>query len=108
MLDIYYVAPSITVMPDDPGQLEFAGSMDIDVHRLLALLVDMSGRTDIRFKYFEDSLLTPAQVASLLEIVMAGAGEGEGHGQAFAALAVMRGILERAVREGLGLVAFGD
>lgn len=108
MLDMYYAAPSITVMPEDPGELEFSGSIDVDAHRSVALLIDRSGQTEIRFKYFEDSLLTPAQVASLLEIVKANADERESGGQASTALALMRGILERAVSEGLGLVAFGD
>ncbi|MBT2116626.1 hypothetical protein KK141_06595 [Dyella sp. LX-66] len=108
MLDIYYADASITVMPEDPGELEFAGSIDVEAHRSVALLIDRSGQADIRFRYFEDSLLTAAQVVSLLEIVVANADEREGDGQASAALATMRGILERAVSEGLGLVAFGD
>lgn len=108
MLDIYYADPSITVIPEDPGELEFAGSIDIDAHRSLAVLIDKSGQAEICLKYFEDSLLMPAQVASLLGIVVADGGEREGNAQAFVASEAIRGILETAVSKGLGLVAFGD
>lgn len=108
MLDIYYVDPSITVMPEDPGKLELAGSIDVDAHRSLSLFLDKSREAKIRLSYFEDSLLTPAQVAILLEILGANAHELERNGQAFAAFDVMRDILERAVHRGAGLVAFSD
>lgn len=108
MLDIYYAAPSITAMPEDPSDLELAGSIDLDAHRMLTLLVDKSGQPGIGLKYFEDSMLRPEQVAALLQIVIANADELEGDGQASASLEAMRSIAERAVSEGLGLVAFGD
>lgn len=108
MLDIYYVAASVTVMPEDPGKLEFAGSIDVDAHRALASFLDQSRETKIRLTYSEDTLLTPAQVATLLEIFMANTRDLERNGQASAALELMRGILEEAVNRGMGLVAFSD
>ncbi|MFT4183127.1 MAG: hypothetical protein QM636_14545 [Rhizobium sp.] len=108
MLDIYYANPSVTVMPEDPGKLEFAGSIDVDAHRALASFLDQSSEAKIRLTYFEDSLLMPAQVATLLEILIANTHDLERNGQAFAAFDLMRGILEAAVNRGMGLVAFSD
>lgn len=108
MLDIYYTDPSITVAPEDPGNLEFAGSIDLNAHHSLALLVDNSAQTNIRLKYFEDSMLKPVEVETLLELVMASAANLENNGQAFAAFKVIRDILESAVSKGMGLVTFSD
>ncbi|MGY5776480.1 hypothetical protein [Rhizobium sp. LEGMi135b] len=108
MLDIYYTDPSITVAPEDPGNLELAGSIDLNAHRSLALLVDKSAQTKIRLKYFEDSMLKPVEVETLLELVIASAEDLESNGQAFAAFEVIRGILESAVSKGMGLITFSD
>lgn len=108
MLDIYYIDPFITIAPEDPGNLELAGSIDLNAHRSLALLVDKSEQTKIRLRYFEDSMLKPVEVETLLELVIAGGKNLEGNGQAFAALEVIRHILESAVSKGMGLVTFSD
>lgn len=108
MLDIYYTDPSTTDMPEDPGSLELAGSIELDAHRSLAVLFDKGTKAGASFKYFEDSLLTPAQVATLLKIFTSNVGELGGNRQALAAFDAMRGIFEGAVSKGAGLVAFGD
>jgi hypothetical protein len=108
MLDIYYADPAATVMPEDPGRLELAGSIDLDAHRSLAALFDKGRQAGVDLRYFEDSLLAPAQVAILLRTFTANAGELEGNRQALAAFGAMRDLLEEAVSRGMGLVAFGD
>lgn len=108
MLDIYYADPSITIMPESPGDLQLAGSIDFGAHRSLALLLDKNRQTKMRLDYFGDSMLTPAQVATLLELVIDNPDDLRSNGQASAALEVIRGILESAVNKGMGLVAFSD
>lgn len=108
MLDIYYAPSSTKAMPEDPGSLEFAGSIDLDAHRSLAALFDKGRQAGADLRYSDDSMLEPAQVATLLKVFTANAGELSGNRQALAAFAAMRELLEAAVGKGCGLVAFGD
>lgn len=108
MLDLYYTNPSITDVPDDPGSLELAGSIDLDAHRSLAVLFDKGSQAGVVLKYFEDSFLQPGQVATLMDIFVANARELGGNRQALAAFETMHGIFEAALAKGAGLVAFGD
>lgn len=108
MLDIYYTNPSTTAMPEDPGSLELAGSIDLDAHRSLAALFEKGRQAGADLRYFEDSMLKPAQVATLLKTFTTNANELAGNKQALAAFDAMRGVLEAAVSRGMGLVAFGD
>jgi hypothetical protein len=52
MLDIYHAPPSITVMPEGPGHLEFAGYIDLDAHRSLASLFDKGRQVGADLQYF--------------------------------------------------------
>lgn len=108
MLDLYYTDPSTTDMPDDPGSLELAGSIDLDAHRSLAVLFDKGSQAGAGLKYFEDSFLQPAQVATLMKIFMANARELGSNCEALAAFEAMRGIFEAALVKGAGLAAFSD
>lgn len=108
MLDIYYADFDTTFMPPDPGGLEFAGSIDLDAHRLLAALFDKARQAGADLSYFDDTLLEPAQVAILLNILLANEHVLEGNEHALAALHSMRDFLERAAKRGVGLVAFAD
>ncbi|WP_295983397.1 hypothetical protein [uncultured Variovorax sp.] len=108
MLDIYYTDPSTTDMPEDPGRLEHAGSIDLDAHRSLAALFEKGRQAGADLRYFEDSMLKPSQVATLLKTFNANVGDLKGSRQALAAFEAMRGVLEAAVNRGMGLAAFGD
>lgn len=108
MLDIYYADRTTTFMPEGPGRLGFAGSIDLDAHRSLAVLFDKGRQAGADLRYFEDSLLKPAQVVILLKTFLANERDLEGTRQALAAFDSMCGLLERAANRGLGLVAFGD
>lgn len=108
MLDLYYTDPSTLGMPDDPGRLELAGSIDLDAHRSLVVLFDKCSKAGADLKYFEDSFLKPAQVAKLLKIFTASSHELGGNRQALAAFEVMHSVFETAVSKGAGLVAFSD
>jgi len=108
MLDIYYAPPFTVHMPENPDQLELAGSMDLHAHRSLAVLLDKGSKAGADLRYFEDSMLRPAQVVILLEIFMANARELEGNHLALAAFDVMHTLLEAAVSRGAGLIAFSD
>lgn len=108
MLDLYYTDPSTLDMPDDPGRLQLAGSIDLDAHRSLVVLFDKGSKVGAGLKYFEDSFLQPAQVATLLKIFTANAHELGGNRQALAAFEAMHGVFEAAVSKGAGLVAFSD
>jgi hypothetical protein len=108
MLDLYYIDPFTADMPDDPGSLELAGSIDLANHRSLAVLFDKGSQAGAGLKYFEDSFLQPAQIATLMKIFMANACELGSNRQALAAFEAMRGIFEAALVKGAGLVAFSD
>lgn len=108
MLDIYYADLATTFMPDDPDRLELAGSIDLDAHRLLADLFDKGRQAGADLRYFEDSMLSPGQVVTLLSTFLANERGFEESRHALAAFDSMRGILERAANRGMGLVAFGD
>jgi len=108
MLDIYYVPAFVMDMPQHPGDLELAGSMDLDAHRSLAGLFDKGRQAGAELSYFEDSMLKPAQVAVLLETFTANAGELEGNQPGLAAFDVMHALIKAAVSRGVGLAAFGD
>jgi hypothetical protein len=108
MLDIYYVPPSTLLVPEDPGKLEFAGSVDLDAHRSLAALFERGRQAGADFQYFQDSMLKPAQVATLLQTFMAHAPELDGKRQSLAAFDALRNLLEEAVSRGMGLIAFSD
>lgn len=108
MLDIYYADPATTAMPEDPGSLELAGSIDLDAHRALAALFDKGRQAGADLRYFEDSMLTPTQVAILLKTFLANARSLDGNRQALAAFDSMRSLLQGAADRGMGLVAFGD
>ena len=108
MLDIYYARGSTLVMPEDPSQLEFAGSIDLDAHRALAALFEKGRLAGADLQYFRDSILNPAQVAILLQAFMANPPELEGSRQPLAAFDALRNLLAEAVGKGVGLVAFSD
>ncbi|MCI4591326.1 hypothetical protein MOK15_14655 [Sphingobium sp. BYY-5] len=108
MLDIYYAPPSTRFMPEEPGHLEFAGSIDLDAHRSLATLFEKSRQAGTDLLYFRDSMLKPAQVTILLQTFMANAPGLGGSGQSLAAFNAIRDLLEGAVSRGMGLVAFSD
>ncbi|NTI64171.1 hypothetical protein G6L85_21895 [Agrobacterium rhizogenes] len=108
MLDIYYAGPFTTLMPRNPGHLELAGSIDLRAHRSLATLFDKGRQAGADLRYFEDSMLKPAQVTMLLETFTANLRELQGDRQALAAFDMMRGLFEGAVSRGMGLVAFAD
>nr|WP_298097930.1 hypothetical protein [uncultured Shinella sp.] len=108
MLDIYYAEPFTTVLPQNPDRLELAGSIDFDAHRSLATLFDKGRQAGADLRYFEDTMLKPAQVTKLLETFTENACELQGNRQALAAFDMMCGLLERAVSRGMGLIAFAD
>lgn len=108
MLDIYYAPPSTLVVPEAPGQLELAGSIDLDAHRSLAALFEQGRQAGAHLPYVRDSMLNPAQVAILLQIFTANAPELEGRRQSLATFNAVRELLEGAVNRGMGLVAFSD
>lgn len=108
MLDLYYARSSVIVMPEAPDHLEFAGSIGLEAHRLLAALFEKGRQAGADLPYFRDSLLKPAQVAALLGTFVENAHELRGDRQALAAFDEMRGFLEGAVSRGLRLVAFAD
>jgi hypothetical protein len=104
MLDIYFAPSSTVVVPEGPGSLEFAGSIDLHAHRSLADLLEKGRQAGAELPYFRDSLLNPEQVRLLLEIFVANASEAKGN----ATFAAIGQLLERAADEGAGLVAFSD
>lgn len=108
MLDIYYADRAATFMPEDPGHLELAGSIDLDGHRSLAVLFDKGRRAGADLRYFGDSMLNPEQVMILLKTFLANERSLEGNRHVLTAFDSMRGLLERAANRGMGLVAFGD
>ncbi|QCL96488.1 hypothetical protein [Agrobacterium tumefaciens] len=108
MLDIYYADFDTTVLPSDPGCLEFAGSIDLDAHRSLAALFDKAQQAGVDLRYFDDTLLEPVQVGILLNILLTNKYVLEGNEHALAAFNSMRDLLERAAKRGAGLVAFAD
>ncbi|MFK4811137.1 hypothetical protein ACI3KW_13110 [Devosia sp. ZW T5_3] len=108
MLDIYLVPSSCTAMPEDSQGLVHAGSIDLDAHRALASVFDQCRQAGVGLGYFEDTLLRPDQVVTMLGVFDAHAGTpGIDDGRA-AAFKTMRGILARAAEQGMGLVAFCD
>lgn len=108
MLDLYYAPPATLLVPEEPGQLEFAGSIDLDAHRSLAALFEKGRMAGADLQYLRDSMLKPEQVAILLQIFMASAPEPERCGQSLAAFDAIRGLLEEAASRGMALVAFSD
>jgi len=108
VLDIYYTDPSTTDMPDDPSGLELAGSIDLDAHRSLAVLFDKGSLAGAGLRYFEDSFLQPAQVATLMKIFTANVSELGGNREALEAFEAMRSLFEAALVRGAGLAAFCD
>mgnify|MGYP003583773297 CR=1 FL=1 len=108
MLDIYFAPPSMTSVPADPGHLEFAGSIDLDAHRSLAMLFEKSRQAGADLQYFQDSILKPEQIAILLQTFMVNVSGVEGSRQMPPAFDVIRRLLGRAADRGMGLVAFSD
>lgn len=108
MLDLYYTDPSTTDIPDDPRTLELAGSIDLDAHRSLAVLFDKGSLAGAGLKYFEDSFLQPAQVATLTKIFTANVHELGSNRQALEAFGAMRSLFEATLVRGAGLAAFCD
>lgn len=108
MLDLYYAPSSTRLVPEQPGELEFAGSIDLDAHRSLAALFEQGRLAGADLQYLGDSMLKPEQVTILLRIFMANAPEPERSGRSPAAFDAVRDLLERAAGRGMGLVAFGD
>ncbi len=108
MLDIYYAPPSTLTMPEEPGRLEFAGSIDLDTHRSLAALFEEGRQAGADLRYLQDSMLNPAQVAILLRTFMTNAPALEESGSSLPAFDAVRNLLEEAVSKGMGLVAFSD
>ncbi len=108
MLDIYYAPPSTLLTPEEPGQLEFAGSIDLDAHRSLATLLERGRQAGADLQYFRDSMLNPAQVAILLQTFRAHSPELEGSRHSRATFDAVRNLLEEAVGRGMGLIAFSD
>ena len=108
MLDIYYAPPSTLSVPEAPGQLEFAGSIDLDAHRALVALFETGRHAGADLQYFRDSMLNPVQVTILLQTFTANAPELQANRQSLAAFDAVRDLLEEAASRGVGLVAFSD
>lgn len=108
MLDIYFAPPSMTSVPVDPDHLEFAGSIDLDAHRSLAILFERGRQAGADLPYFRDSILTPAQTRLLLETFLAKGSDPYGSQRGCAAFDDMRQLLEKAAGRGMGCVAFSD
>jgi hypothetical protein len=108
MLDIYFIDHSRTHMPKDPRGLERAGAIDFDAHGSLAALFDACSQAGLNMRYFDDSLLSPAQVVRMLEMFIAKAGTLASHRGQAAAFKAMHDMLSRAADRGMGLAAFCD
>lgn len=108
MLDIYFVASSCAAMPKDPHGLEHAGSIDLDAHRALAIVFDQCRQAGAELSYFEDTLLHPDQVMTMLGVFHANADTLGAERGRIAAFKTMRGILAGAAEQGAGLAAFCD
>ncbi|KAF1705885.1 hypothetical protein [Pseudoxanthomonas sacheonensis] len=108
MLDIYYTDPSTNDKPDDPSGLELAGSIELDAHRSLAVLFDKGSLAGAGLRYFEDSFLQPAQIATLMKVFTANVSELGSNREALEAFEAMRSLFEAALTRGAGLVAFCD
>ncbi|MET3496460.1 hypothetical protein [Variovorax boronicumulans] len=108
MLDIYFVPPSCSAMPKDPRGLAHAGSIDFEAHGSLALELDQCRKAGADLRYFDDSLLRPDQVMTMLRVFNTNADTlGADRGR-IAAFKAMQGILARAAEQGMGLAAFCD
>ncbi|MDN6885379.1 hypothetical protein QMO14_17430 [Variovorax sp. CAN2819] len=108
MLDIYLVPSSCSTMPKDPRGLVHAGSIDFDAHRSLAVVFDQCGQAGAKLSYFDDSLLRPEQVVTMRRVFDAHTSAlGANRGQ-IAAFNAIRGVLDRAAEQGMGLAAFCD
>lgn len=92
-------------MPRDPRGLVHAGSIDFDAHRSLAAVFDQCRQAGANLTYFDDSLLRPEQVVTMQRVFDANTGAHRGQIAAFKAI---RGILDRAAEQGMGLAAFCD
>jgi hypothetical protein len=108
MLDFYFVPSSCAAMPEDPHGLAHAGSIDLDAHRALAIVFDQCRQAGAELSYFEDALLRPNQVVTMLGVFNANADTLGIDGGRLAAFKTMRGILARAAEQGAGLAAFCD
>ena len=108
MLDIYFVPSSCMAMPEDPRGLVHAGSIDFDAHRSLAVVFDQCGQVGAKLSYFNDSLLRPEQVVTMRRVFDANTNSLGAHRGQTAAFKAIRGILDRAAEQGMGLAAFCD
>ncbi|WP_440532106.1 hypothetical protein [Variovorax sp. YR566] len=108
MLDIYFVPSSCRSIPKDPRGLVHAGSIDFDAHRSLDVVFDQCGKKGANLTYFDDSLLCPEQVVTMQRVFDANTGALGAHRGQIAAFNAIRGILDRAAEQGMGLAAFCD
>lgn len=105
MLDLYFLDRSATALPASPDGLHYAVSIDLDFHRALRLLWKECERAGVRLGYFEDSLLSVAQIESVLAIFNAHDGQpGSDH----PAFAVVQTVLATAKAKGSALAAYCD
>ncbi|GLQ09796.1 hypothetical protein GCM10007913_17280 [Devosia yakushimensis] len=108
MFDIYFVPSSCSAMPEDPRGLEHAGSIDLAAHRSLAPVLDQCRQAGADLSYFDDTLLRPDQVLTMLGVFNANADTLGAERGPRAAFETMHGMLARAAKQGMGLAAFCD
>ncbi len=107
MLDFYSI-PDESDVPEFPDEDLYLGSIDLAQHRDLCLMFE-SICVELPPSYFEDSRYTSSAVRALHVSLEARAQQwGSGDGATRGILSAFVSILERALSQGNGLVAFCD